>query len=343
MIIEFEQDRSLDVIPVGRAAIDLNTIGMKYAFADSPTVARYVGGSPANTAVGLARLGARVGFIGKVSRDSLGTFVLDFLRREGIDVSNVAVCEGDNPIGLAFTEQLNGSTNLIMYRSGAVADLQLQTTEVSADYIGSARCLVLSGTALAASPSRDASFVALEYARSRGVVIVFDIDYRVSTWKNLDETSVYYSLAAKYADVIIGSREEFDLMSRLTTGEEEDLDTARRWFGERAQLVVIKHGKDGSRAFTADGWSGQVDIVPVDAVKSTGGGDAYSSALIFGLLSGRGVKEALELATASASMVVGEPSCSEAMPSLPQLETFLAGGREKYGAFVTDVAPADPS
>ena len=76
-MLKIPEGRKLDCIPVGRLAIDLNTPTMRESFAESPSVNRYVGGSPANTAVGLAKLGCRTGFIGKISSDSLGDFVLN--------------------------------------------------------------------------------------------------------------------------------------------------------------------------------------------------------------------------------------------------------------------------
>lgn len=329
------ENRKLDCIPVGRLAIDINTPTMRETFAESPSLRRYVGGSPANTAVGMAKLGMKVGFIGKISDDSLGDFAKSFFEDLNIDTTHIFRAEKEVPIGLAFTETLNGKTNLMMYRSEGVADLQLQCSEIDEEYIASSRSVVISGTALSASPSRDACFKILELAKKNHCCIVFDIDYRGQVWKNPDEISVYYTLAAKYADIIIGSYEEFSLMDHIVADNETDEQIADRWFSENAEIVVIKHGSEGSMAYTKEGERYKIDIAQVDAVKSTGGGDAYSSAFLSGLLMGRSIKESLELATVHAAIAVSQPSCSEAMVSLPELEEALAKAKEKSGELVT--------
>ena len=333
-MLNIPQGRTLDCIPVGRLAIDINPADMTQSFGECDHFKRYVGGSPANTAVGLAKLGARTGFIGKVSSDSLGDYAVNYIANLGVDVSQITRAEKEIPIGLAFTETLNGKTNLMMYRNQIVADLLLSADEVSEEYIASSRSIVISGTALSASPSRDACFKALELAKKHGLLIVFDIDYRSQVWKNADEISVYYTLAAKYAHIIMGSREEYDLMDSIAGKEWTDEQTAKRWFAENAEIIIIKHGHEGSMVYTKDGDSYKVNIVPVNALKSTGGGDSYSSAFLYGLLFGREVKNCLELATTSASLAVAAPCCSDAMVGLDVLEEVRAKAIAEHGELV---------
>ena len=333
-MLKIPEGRTLDCIPVGRLAIDINPADMTESFAECLHFKKYVGGSPANTAVGLAKLGARAGFIGKVSSDSLGDFAVDYVKNLGVDVTNVSRAPKEVPIGLAFTETLNGKTNLMMYRNSQVADLLLSPADVNEDYIASARSIVISGTALSASPSRDACFKALELAKKHGLLIIFDIDYRSQVWQNPDEISVYYTLAAKYAHIIMGSREEYDLMDHIAGDSWTDKQTAERWFAENAEIIIIKHGSEGSMAYVKGGDSYRVHIVPVNMLKSTGGGDAYSSAFLYGLLSGRDVKNCLELATTSASLAVAAPCCSDAMVGLDVLEDVLTRARTEHGELV---------
>ena len=87
--IEFDAARPLDLIPMGRIAIDFNPVDYFKTLVESDTFKKYVGGSPANIAVGLARLGKKVGFIGKVSDDQFGDYVTKFFDDEGIDTSHV--------------------------------------------------------------------------------------------------------------------------------------------------------------------------------------------------------------------------------------------------------------
>lgn len=330
--LTFDPARPFDVIPLGRAAIDLNPVDIPAPLQDCHTFKKYLGGSPANIAVGLARLGKKVGFIGKVSADAFGQFIRDFFTRDGIDISHVTDAPAGHSLGLTFTEILGpGQSSILMYRTLA-ADLQLDVEDIDAAYIAAAKVLVISGTALAASPSREAALKAMALARKVGTTIVFDIDYRSYTWKNSDEIALYYSLAARNSQMVLGSREEYDLMERLMVdAPSSDAETAGRWLGAGNRIVVIKHGKEGSTAYTADGQNFRIKPFPVNATKGFGGGDGYASALLYGLLEGWTILDALEFGSASASMLVAAHSCADAMPSVDAIQSFIKAEKARYG------------
>ncbi|KOA19151.1 5-dehydro-2-deoxygluconokinase [Clostridium homopropionicum DSM 5847] len=332
--IKFDNSKAIDVIPIGRVAIDFNPNEIHRPLHESRTFTKYVGGSPANIAVGLARLGKKVGFIGKVSDDQFGTFVTNYFEKEGIDTSNISKAKNGESLGLTFTEILSPTeSSILMYRNG-IADLQLSHEDISEEYIKDAKAIVVSGTALAASPSREAVFVAIEYAKKHGTVVIFDVDYRSYTWKSEEEIAVYYSLVGRVSDVVIGSREEFDLMEKLIAKGSTDEETAKRWLGYGNKIVVIKHGKEGSTAYTDDGNVFKIKPFPVKLLKSFGGGDAYGSAFIYGLLEGWDVIDALEFGSASAAMLVASHSCSEDMPTAEAIKEFIREKKEEYGEMI---------
>lgn len=328
--MKFDASRPLDAVLVGRAAIDINPVDFSRSFIENTEFNKFVGGSPANTSVGMAKLGCRPGFIGRVSDDSLGDFVVKFLSDNGVDTSHIKRCENGEIIGLSFIEtRADGSSNLMLYRNDDVADLKLSTGDVSEEYIASAKLMVLSGTSLAGSPSREAALKCLMLARKTGTRIVFDIDYRPQTWKSRDEISVYYTMAGMFADIIMGSREEFDLMDNIVSPGESDELTAKRWFKNGAEILIIKHGKQGSFAYEKGGRAYKVLPFMVNSIKSTGGGDAYASAFLSGLIKGLPLDKCLERGTASASIAVAATNCSEALPDEAQLTAFIESRHSK--------------
>lgn len=332
--LEFDPNRKFDVVPIGRAAIDFNPVDINRTLAESTTFKKYVGGSPANIAVGLARLGKKVGFISKVSKDRFGEFVIDYFKKEGIDTSEIHLAKNGESLGLTFTEILSPTeSSILMYRNDT-ADLSLDPEEINEDYIKNVKAIVISGTALAKSPSREAVLKALEYAKKYNTVVIFDIDYRAYTWLSNDDIAIYYSIVGKNSDLIIGSREEFDLMQGLMRKESSDEETAKRWLAYGNQIVVIKHGKAGSTAYTADGKKYNIKPFPVKLLKSFGGGDAYASAFIYGLLEGWDIIDSLEFGSASAAMLVASHSCSEAMPTADEVKEFIRKSKEEYGDMV---------
>ena len=210
--VEFDETRPMDLILLGRVAIDFNPSE------DEPfgplenvrTFKKYVGGSPANIAVGVTRHGLKAGFLGKVSDDKFGKFVVDFFNKEGIDTSHITKCANGEKLGLTFTEMLSEKeSSILMYRN-CIADLQLSVDDIDEDYIKQSKAILISGTALAESPSREAALKAVMLAKKNDTKIIFDIDYREYNWKSEDEISIYYSMVAREADIIMGSREEYE-------------------------------------------------------------------------------------------------------------------------------------
>ena len=146
-----------------------------------------MGGSPANIAVGLSRLGKKCGFFARISHDRFGEFVETFLRRRGLTPPISGRVLTGRAWGLTFTEILShDESSILMYRNG-VADLSLCPEDIDEDYLKEAKAILISGTALAASPSREAALKAVALAKKNGLRIIFDIDYRAYNWKNEDE------------------------------------------------------------------------------------------------------------------------------------------------------------
>lgn len=332
--IEFDQSREMDIILLGRVTIDFNPLDYYKSLVESETFRKYVGGSPANIAVGMARLGKKCGFIGKVSDDQFGRFVVEYFEKEGIDTSRISKCENGEKLGLTFTEILSPTeSSILMYRNQA-ADLQLSVADIDEEYIKNSKALLISGTALAMSPSREATLKALQFAKKNNTKVIFDIDYREYNWASRDDMAIYYSIVAHQSDIIIGSREEFDITEALLDPGRDDHTTAKYWCDQGARIVVIKHGKEGSTAYTYDGNDYSIKPFPVKALKGFGGGDGYASSFLYGLLEGYEIIECLEMGSAQAAMLIASHGCSADMPSAEAVKEFIRESKEKYGDMV---------
>lgn len=335
--VKFDESRPMDLVLLGRVAIDFNPVDYFHPLSESTTFKKYVGGSPANIAVGVTRHGKKVGFIGKVSDDQFGDYVTEFFNKEGIDTSHITRCTNGEKLGLTFTEILSpDESSILMYRN-CIADLQLSVDDVDEEYIKNAKAILISGTALAQSPSREAALKAVMLAKKNGTVVVFDIDYREYNWKNSDEISIYYACVAKEADIILGSREEFDLTEKLIQPGRDDKTTAQSWQNENAKIVVIKHGRKGSTAYTNDGNSYSIKPFPVTALKSFGGGDGYASGFLYGIFEGWDMIECLEFGSAEAAMMVRSHSCSEELPNPDEVKKFIKETKDQYGEMIARV------
>lgn len=335
--ITFDNSKPFDIVCSGRIAVDFNPVDLNQPLEDCTTFKKYLGGSPANIAVGMARLGKKVGFIGKVSKDQMGIFVTKFFQKEGIDTSQVCEATQGEFIGLTYTEILSPTESSILMNRNFAADLSLTVDEVSEEYIQQAKMFLISGTALAASPSREAMLLGLRYAKKHNVPVVFVLDYRGYTWKSKEEVSLYYSLVAEHSDILIGSRTEFDLMEETLFQDHDDKKSANYWLGKGNQIVVITHGKDGSTAYTRNGESFSIKPFPVKSLKGFGGGDGYTSAFLYGLTEGWDIIDCLEFGSASAAMLIASHACSQDMPSADEVKAFIKRKKEEFGEMIARV------
>lgn len=332
-------DRPLDLILAGRAGIDLNTDKLNCTFAETPSFTKTVGGSPANIAQGTAKLGLKTGFIGKVSGDGMGDYILKVFKEAGIDVSGVILDQTGARNCLAITEIRSPSdSGSYLYRENT-ADLLLKPGEIQEGYIQRASAVLLSGTALSVSPSREAMMTIITYARRHGTRVMLDLDYRPYGWRSREETALYYTLAAEAADVVIGNREEFDAMETLSMpGNRDDRKSAQALLDKGVGLVIVKDGSRGSCAYTQDGQCVKQGVIPTKIKKTFGSGDAYAAGLLYGLFHQRPLAEAMALGSACASIVLAGDSCAGALPTLGEAEAHLAAHPlTAYGEGTEDV------
>lgn len=321
MYLKFDQKKPNDVAAFGRATIDLyaNEIG---PMEDAVTFTKYVGGSPANTAVAMARLGLKVGYVGRVSDDQFGRFITRYLSQKGVDTSRIAIAPPGIRSGVTMGEILPDTCNYFVYRRDC-ADLHIDCAQLDEAYIASHKMLLISGTSLSHSPAREAVFLAMEMAHRNGTMVSFDMDYRDDTWDTPEEASIYLTLAAEKADMVLGTREEFDVMERLFHPGNRSDDQSAAWLLEKGvSLVSIKQGKKGSFVYTAGGKT-IGGIYPAEVLKTFGAGDSYSSAFAYGLLKDKSLDQALRMAAAASSITISGHSCSDAMPDLAQVEAYI--------------------
>ena len=116
--LEFDSTRKMDIVFLGRIAIDFNPVDYFHPLEGCTTFKKYVGGSPANTSIGVTRHGLKAGFFAKVSDDQFGNFVVNFMNKEGVDTSHITRCTNGKKLGLTFTEILSPTeSSILMYKS----------------------------------------------------------------------------------------------------------------------------------------------------------------------------------------------------------------------------------
>jgi 5-dehydro-2-deoxygluconokinase len=308
------------VLVIGRAGMDL--------YADPPgarteTAAQFsaaLGGSAANIAVALVRQGCTAALLTCVSDDAVGRFCLNALDRYGVGCGHVRAVGGELRNSLAVVETRIEDHQSVIYRNGA-ADFAMTAADVEAVDYAALSAVVVTGTVLAAEPSRTAAFRALALARAAGVPLVLDIDYRPYSWTSARTAARTCTRAAAACDIVVGNDVEFGLLAGAAA---RGLTKARALVAGGVQIAVYKRGELGAVTVTPER-EFATGIYRVAALKPTGAGDAFLGGFVAALADGRPLRDAVLRGSAAAAMVVARVGCAPAMPDRTELDAFLAG------------------
>jgi 5-dehydro-2-deoxygluconokinase len=333
-------DRPLDLVTFGRAAVDLYGEQIGGRLEDMASFAKYLGGCPANIAVGAARLGLKVGILTRVGDDHMGRFVRETLAAEGVDVSQVK-SDRERLTALVVLGIRDRETfPLIFYRENC-ADMALEAADINPAYVARASALVVTGTHLSAAKVDAASRTAIAAARAAGTRVVLDIDYRPVLWgltgrgdgetRYVSSASVTAHLQSivHHCDLIVGTEEEM----RIAGGSPDTLAALRRLRELSKAVIVLKRGSEGATIFDGaipDAFMNAIDCpgFPVEVFNVLGAGDGFMAGLLAGWLRGKDWREAGRIANACGALVVARHGCAPAMPSQIELEAFLARAGE---------------
>lgn len=303
---------------IGRVGMDLTPMPPGTAIEDVETFRADLGGSSANIAVGLVKLGETADLLTCVSDDAFGRYCLRGLARYGVGTRHVRATEGerDARTSLAFYESRVEGHQSVVFRNG-VADFRMGVEDVEVVDYASYGALVTTGTVFAAEPSRGAAFRAFELAREAGVTLILDIDHRPYSWESVEAAARVLGRAVEACPVIVGNEEEFDFLDGWSG---RGLERARSL--SRGRLVVYKMGGRGSITFV-DGTARRDGVFTVDALKPTGAGDSFMAGFVSALARGRPLETAIESGAAAAAITVSRVGCAPAMPTTDELERFL--------------------
>lgn len=241
------------------------------------------GGAESNVAIGLRRLGARVGWIGRLGEDGLGDYIARELRAEGLDVFSVR--DADAPTGLMLKNHRTRDRTSVSYYRAHSAGSRLSPADLPEEIIAASRLLHVTGITAALSDSaRESVHAAVRIARAHGVVVSFDLNYRSSLWSR-EEARAEYEFMLGQTDILFASTDE----AEIVTGEHEDIGALAAVLGDLGpREVVIKQGSDGACA-RCDGATYEQSAIQVPVVDTVGAGDAFVAGYLSEYLRGSAI------------------------------------------------------
>lgn len=278
-----------------------------------------VAGAESNVAIGLARLGHRVRWAGRVGADELGALVLRTLRAEGIDLSHAATDDTGRPTGVLLTEPRLGTlTRVSYYRTGSAGSAVTPAGVLPALASGT-RVLHLTGITPALGPSAaETVLAAATAARDAGITVCLDVNYRSRLW-TADRARAALRPLLAHTDLLVASEDELPLVLRGPAVDESE--AVKSLLDAGVQEVIVKRGAHGATVVSADG---TVDRAArqVDAVDLVGAGDAFVAGYLSGLLDGANVEDRLHRAVTTAAFAVATRGDWEGLPTRDELGLF---------------------
>ncbi|MBY6037482.1 aminoimidazole riboside kinase [Fictibacillus nanhaiensis] len=310
------------VISLGEALVDFIPTDNSNAFYQKSP-----GGAPANVAVGLARLGTKSAFLGKVGDDVLGNFMIDTLKSYGVNAFHVYKTDNVRTGAVFVTLAENGERTFDFYINPS-ADRFLEEKDIQPSLFKEHKILHFGSISLIGEPSKSATEKAVRLAKENGMWISYDPNLRLSLWKTALHARETIISMLPHADIVKISEEELEFITGLKKVE-EGIKVLQQY---NIPLLFITLGDDGSYVVTEEGGE-HIPAKAVEAVDTTGAGDAYVSGILHGLNEYNGTLQDVsleqackmaEFASISGGLAASVKGAMTALPTLDQVQQELA-------------------
>jgi 5-dehydro-2-deoxygluconokinase len=327
----------LDVITIGRCSVDLYGQQIGSRLEDIASFAKSVGGSPANMAIGTARLGLKSALVTRVGDEQMGRFVIEQMRREGVAVDGIRTDPQRLTALVLLAVEDEGVSPMIFYRTDC-ADMALAEEDIDEAFIASARAVVVTGTHFSRPNSDAAQRKAMRIAKKNGARVAFDIDYRPTLWGltghaagferyvKSDEVSRKLRTILPDCDLVVGTEEEI----RIAAGADDVLEALKAMRALSRATIVLKRGPMGCIVYEREITTLEEGIVgrgfPIEVYNVLGAGDAFMSGFLRGWLKGEPLATAATWANACGAFAVSRLLCSPEYPTWAELTHFLEHG-----------------
>lgn len=302
--------QALDVAILGGAAVDwvaeVDALPRKDSIALAHTYRRFAGGSAANVAVGLARLGYRTGFVGKLGDDEYGQWLLQAFADDGVDTGALLVERGRQSASCFIAVDAEGERMIVAIPGASLLE---DVTELDMEYLHRARMLYV-------GPAYPRVAATAMRVLHRGGGTVF---YAPSgAWGPEGLASI--RPLVEHADVLLLSRTEAEAL----LGPCSPAQTVRTLQQAGARIVIETLGLEGATILAA-GDPTAVPAFPVSDVRdTTGAGDAFAAGLIAGFLAGLDWGAAARMGCATAALKIVHLGARSGLPSPEQVQRLLA-------------------
>ncbi|MFM7528083.1 MAG: carbohydrate kinase family protein [Nodosilinea sp.] len=287
----------------------------------------YPGGAPANVAVGLAKLGTRVGFIGSLGEDRQGEQLRSILAEAGVDCTGVQRSPRPTRIVLVHRDR-NGERSFVGFSQpdlSSFADAYLDAQQLRPEWFAQADYLVMGTLGLAYPSLRSSLEQAMAWAQDHGLTTVVDLNWRPGFWSQPHQALPTVRAWVDRVDVLKLNQSEAEWLFQSTMAA-----TILAQLGN-AKAVLVTAGNQGCDYATAAGLQGHIPAFRVEGEDSTGAGDSFLAGFIHQLCQQglilleqpEPLVAALRYASAAGALTTTQAGAMAAQPDASSLEAFL--------------------
>ena len=266
------------VIGIGETVLDI-------IFKNEQPIGAVPGGSVFNGLISLGRSGINTTFISETGNDRVGRNIIQFLKDNHVDASNISVYpETKSPVSLAFLNDQNDA-EYIFYKDHPHDRLDFVYPDIQPDDI------VMYGSYYAVNPViRPQMQSFLEYARSHGAVLYYDVNFRASHRDEVMKLRANILENLEYADIVRGSKEDFEVMFNMKEAE----TVYRSQISFYCKNFIYTQGAEPLEVRGVGGLNKQYPVLPTETVSTIGAGDNFNAGFVFGMMKDGVTRENLE-------------------------------------------------
>lgn len=256
------------VIGIGETMLDI-------IFKNGKPIEAVPGGSTFNGIVSLGRAGVKTVFVSETGNDRVGEYVRDFLRDNNVDTSAINVFqETKSPVSLAFLDKDNNA-DYIFYRDQKHDHMDFAYPDIQKDDI------VVFGSFYAVNPAlRPQVSGLLEYARQRGAIIYYDVNFRKAHQADVMKVTPNLIDNLEYADIVRGSKEDFEVLYKKDSAER----VYRAETSFYCKRFIYTDGPNPVSVFSNNGFHKEYAMAKTETVSTIGAGDNFNAGFIYGMI-----------------------------------------------------------
>jgi fructokinase len=282
------QKRTIDILCVGETLVDFIGLQVEEPISNTKDYHRYLGGSPTNVALNMARLGMNARMVASIGKDGFGDYILERFEETEIATESIRVIE-DTPTTVIFVNRTVNTPEFIPFRG---ADALIEPSQISQQLLEKTSIFHTSCFALSREPARSTILKKAAEAKALGCQLSIDVNYSEKIWPNTHEAAQVISEYCSLDPLVKVSQDDVD---RLFGSGMDHKQLFEKLHGLGATLVCLTLGKNGAKLSEAGKPVLELSAVKVEKIMdATGAGDAFWSGFLYSKIKGKSNQECLE-------------------------------------------------